>query len=156
MITIQNTAFESSMHLCDLLDLMTKDKIVAMITKLDEYISPNLKKAETVKRAAEMILRCPRMVLDDLNKNELQLVKSFIDAGANAYIECKMHKADYKLQKYGLVLTYEDDANQIWKLLMPDEVREAFARDIDESIKDKELHPKKLSRKERMIEDYLK
>ena len=31
------------------------------------------------------------------------------------------------LQKWGLVLTYEDETNSKWYLLMPDEVREALA-----------------------------
>lgn len=38
-----------------------------------------------------------------------------------------MRKTYYKLQQYGLVLTYKDMENEQWRMLMPDAVREAFA-----------------------------
>ena len=47
--------------------------------------------------------------------------------GPNRYVQHKMRKTPYKLQKFGLVLTYEDEVNQQWHMLMPDCVREAFA-----------------------------
>jgi hypothetical protein len=37
-----------------------------------------------------------------------------------------MRKTFYKLQQYGLVLTYEDLPNNQWHMLMPNEVREAL------------------------------
>ncbi len=43
MITIKNTEFQSNIRLCHLFNVLTKDQIVKIITKLDEYISPNLK-----------------------------------------------------------------------------------------------------------------
>ena len=55
MITIKNTEFQSNIRLCNLFNVLTKDQIVKIITKLDEYISPNLKKADTAVRAASMI-----------------------------------------------------------------------------------------------------
>ena len=81
MITIKNTKFKSAVRLCTVLNVLTKDKIVAIITKLDEYISPNLKKAETAVRAAGIILHDPMLVLEDLCKDELKLVKEFVKAG---------------------------------------------------------------------------
>ena len=47
--------------------------------------------------------------------------------GPNKYIQRKMRKTPYKLQKFGLVLTYEDEVCLQWHMLMPDCVREAFA-----------------------------
>ena len=32
--------------------------------------------------------------------------------GPNRYVQRKMRKTPYKLQKFGLVLTYEDEVNQ--------------------------------------------
>lgn len=155
MVTISNTDFKSDMRLCNVFNVVAKDKIVGTIIKLGEYISPNLKKGETAVRAADIILHNPLLVLDDLNKNELQLVKEFVAAGSNVYVERKMRKTFYKLQKYNLVLTYEDNGNQVWKMLMPDEVREAFARHIGEAMEYKELYPHKLSSKERAINAFL-
>ena len=40
-----------------------------------------------------------------------------------------MRKTFYKLQQYGLVLTYKDEANAEWHLLMSDEVRQSLEAD---------------------------
>ena len=151
MVTIKDTHFQSSIHLCDVLNVLTKDKIVAIITKLDEYISLNLKKADTAIRAANMILRDPMLVLEDLGKDELKLVKVFVDAGPNAYISRKIRKTPYKLQKYALVLTYEDFDKMEWRMLMPDEVRVAFSAHIEEAIAFKEKYPRKLTHKKKSL-----
>ena len=42
----------------------------------------------------------------------------------------KMRKTPYKLQKYLLILTYEDFAANEWKMLMPDCVRESLATSL--------------------------
>ncbi len=151
MITIKNTELKSAIKLCTVLNVLTKDEIVAIITKLDEYISPNLKKAETAVRAAGIILQDPMLVLEDLNKDELKLVREFVKAGPDAYISRKMRKTPYKLQKYALVLTHENYDTRQWEMLMPDEVREAFALHIDEAIAYKEKHPRKMSHKEKCM-----
>ena len=39
----------------------------------------------------------------------------------------KARKMPYKLQKFGLVVTYIDEVKGEWHMLMPDAVREAFA-----------------------------
>ncbi|MBV8040944.1 hypothetical protein HF895_15855 [Bacteroides sp. AN502] len=57
----------------------------------------------------------------------------------------------YKLQKYALVPTYEDFEAQLWQMLMPDAVRLSFAPYIDGAITFKEKHPRKLTRKERLL-----
>lgn len=151
MITIKNTELKSAIKLCTVLNVLTKDKIVAVITKLDEYISPNLKKTETAVRAAGIILHDPMLVLEDLNKDELKLVREFVEAGSDAYISRKMRKTPYKLQKYALVLTHENYATRQWEMLMPDEVREAFTPYIDEAIAYKEKYPRKMTHKEKCM-----
>ena len=85
MITIKNTQFTSDISLADIMNVMTKVKMLDICKKLDLHVNPNLKKDETARRVAR------------------------------------------ELQKFGLVLTYEDEVNQQWHMLMPDCVREAFA-----------------------------
>ena len=46
MVTLRNTDFKSDMRLCSALNVKTKSNAVYIITKLGEYISPNLKKDE--------------------------------------------------------------------------------------------------------------
>lgn len=66
-------------------------------------------------------------VLSQLCKSGLQLVDKFVKVGANQYIVVKQRKTLYKLQKFALVLTYEDFENGEWHLLMPDCVRQSLA-----------------------------
>lgn len=128
MITIQNTEFTSSVLLKDILLAMTKENMLKICKKLDLYVSPNLKKEATAQRVADELLNNPLNILCKLSKAELQLVDEFVNAGAGKYIIRKQRKTQYKLQKYALVLTYEDDKEEQWHLLMPDKVRESLAK----------------------------
>ena len=128
MITIKNTQFTSNISLAAIMNAMTKVKMLDICKKLDLYVSPNLKKDETARRVAREILDNPCDVLHVLNKQELEMVDEFVKSGPNKYVQRKMRKTPYKLQKFGLVLTYEDEVNQQWHMLLPDCVREAFAR----------------------------
>jgi hypothetical protein len=126
MITIIDTSFTSDISLVGILGVMTKVEMIKICDKLDLYVSPNLKKDETARRVAREILDNPDDVLHVLNKQELQIIDEFVKAGPNHYAVRKMRKTFYKLQQYGLVLTYEDLANNQWHMLMPNEVREAL------------------------------
>ena len=151
MITIDNTDLKSGMKLCDVLNVLTKGEIVSVIRKQDGYISPNLKKADTAIRAAGMMLEDPVPTLEAPGMDGLKLVKEFVQAGPDTYVPRKMRRTPYKLQKYALVLTHEDEGTQRWETLMPDEVREAFAPHIDGVIAWKEKHPRKMTRKEKCM-----
>ena len=127
MVTIKNTQFTSNVALCDVLFAMNKEKMLGIIKKLDLYVSPNLKKDETARRVARELLDNPISILCQLSKAELQIVYEFEKAGPNHYITRKMRKTFYKLQNFGLVLTYEDESRNEWQMLMPDCVRESLA-----------------------------
>jgi len=127
MVTIKNTQFTSNVSLAAILGVMTKVQMLDICKKLELYVSPNLKKDETARRVAREILENPDDVLHVLNKQELQMVDEFVKAGPNQYIVRKMRKTPYKLQKFGLVLTYGDVDKEQWHMLMPDSVREALA-----------------------------
>ncbi|WP_195288785.1 hypothetical protein [Bacteroides uniformis] len=86
-----------------------------------------MKKEETARRVAEGILSAPVNIMCSLCKAEHQLLEVFVTASANAYVVRKIRKTLYKLQKFGLVLTYEDDAKGEWHMLMPDSVRDSLA-----------------------------
>lgn len=58
----------------------------------------------------------------------------FVKAGPNKYVVRKMRKVPYKLQKFGLVLTYEDMVNEEWHMLMPDCVRESLAPEYEDFL----------------------
>ena len=128
MITIKHTNFKSNIALADILAVKTKAEMLKICDKLDLYVSPNLKKDETARRIAQEILYHPLQVLEQRCKSELQLLDKIEKAGANQYVVVKMRKTPYKLQKFGLVLTYEDYEKGEWHLLMPDCVRESLAK----------------------------
>ncbi len=130
MIAIKDTHFTSDINLADMLMVRTKEYMLDTCKKLDLYVSPNLKKEETARRIAQEILDNPLAVLCSLSKSELQLLDEFVKAGPNQYITKKMRKTPYKLQKYSLILTYEDFAASEWKMLMPDCVRESLATSL--------------------------
>ena len=113
MITINNTQFTSDISLAAIMNVMTKVKMIDICKKLDLYVSPNLKKDETARRIAREILENPCDVLHVLNKQELQMVDEFVKAGPNKYVQRKMRKTPYKHQKFGLVLTYEDEVKAL-------------------------------------------
>lgn len=129
MITISHTDFKSNISLASILAVKTKVDMLKICKKLDLYVSPNLKKDETARRLAYELINSPVEILCTLCKAELQLLDEFVKAGANAYITRKARKTEYKLQKYGLVLTYIDESNGEWKMLMPDSVRESLSVD---------------------------
>lgn len=126
MITIKNTGFTSDVHLSSILRVMTKEQMQKISKTLDLYVSPNIKKDEMAQRLASEILANPINVLCQLSKTELHLLDEIEQGGPNHYVQVKARKTFYKLQKFGLVLTYEDAANNQWHLLMPDEVRESL------------------------------
>ena len=106
--TIKNTDFKSNVSLAAMLMVRTKEYMLDTCKKLDLYVSPNLKKEETARHTAQEILGNPLAVLCNLTKSELQLVDEFVKEGLNQYITKKMHKTYYKLQKYSIILAYED------------------------------------------------
>lgn len=128
MITVKHTRFTSCVLLRDILLATIKEKMLAICKKLDLSVSPNLKKDVTAQRMADELIHNPLNILCKLSKAGLRLVDEFVNAGADKYVVCKRRKTEYKLQQYGLVLTYEDDANDQWHLLMPDQVRESLAQ----------------------------
>lgn len=147
-ITIKDRTFTSYISLASILNVMTKVEMLKICDKLELYVSPNLKKEETARRVAREILDNPEDVLHVLNKQELQLVDEFVKAGPNHYAVRKARKTYYKLQQYGLVLTYKDTASEEWHMLMPDEVRESLKDDYQTYLELAEAGTKLPSKKQ--------
>ncbi|WP_259326416.1 hypothetical protein [Segatella copri] len=93
MIVIPNKNFTAdSIRLVQLLNSTTKVNMLKTCDKLDLYVSPNLKKDETVRRIAQEMLDNPIEILSRLNKQELQMVDEFVKGDANTYVVRKMRK----------------------------------------------------------------
>ena len=148
MITIKDISWTSNLSLAAILGVMTKAEMLKICDKVDLYVSPNLKKDETARRVALEILANPEEVLHVLNKQELQILDEIVKAGPNHYAVRKARKMPYKLQKFGLVVTYIDAANDEWHMLMPDAVREAFAPYYEEYLNMAEAGAKLPSKKQ--------
>ena len=132
MVVIPNKNFTAdSIRLVQLLNSTTKVNMLKACDKLDLYVSPNLKKAETARRIVQEMLYNPIEILSRLNKQELQIVDEFVKGDSNTYVVRKMRKTQYKLQKLYLVLTYEDKENQEWHMLMPLELTKALSTSLN-------------------------
>lgn len=127
MITIPDKTFKSSLRLADILYVMKKDELLKIAKRLDFYVSPNVNKNKVASRLADSMLSEPIEIVSRLSKTELLLLEELLNAGPDTYVEKKWRKSLYMLQKWGLVLTYEDEPNGKQYLLMPDEVREVLA-----------------------------
>ena len=127
MITIPDKSFTSDINLEDIYYTMTKKEMLDICNKLDLYVSPNVSKDKTASRLADEVLGEPINVLHQLCKNELQLLDEFVKAGADKYIVRPIRQTHYKLQKYGLVVTYIAKDENKWYMLMPNSVRESLA-----------------------------
>lgn len=122
MVTIPNTDFKSNVKLANILYCKTKESMLKIANRLDLYVSPNIAKAKMATRLADEMLSNPIEIVSRLSKTELLLLEELLNAEKGTYIVKKARKAFYMLQKWCLVLTYEDVANGKWHLLMPDEV----------------------------------
>lgn len=132
MIAIPNKNFTAdNIRLVQLLNSPTKVNMLKACDKLDLYVSPNLKKDETSRRIAQEMLYNPIGILSRLNKQELHIVDEFVKGDNNTYVVRKMRKTQYKLQKLYLVVTYEDEENQEWHMLMPSELTKALSTSLN-------------------------
>lgn len=127
MVTIKDISFASNQKLSDILYVMKKDELLKIAKRLDLYVSPNVTKDKVANRLAASMLEEPIEIVSSLSKTELLLLEELIKAGPDSYLEKKWRKSLYMLQKWGLVLTYEEGAYDRQYLLMPDEVRKALA-----------------------------
>ena len=120
-----------NVSLFQILNSATKVNMLKVCKKFDLYVSPNLKKDETARRIALEVIDNPIEILSRLNKQELQIVKEFVQGDANTYVIRKMRKTPYILQKYYLVVTYCDQEKQEWHMLMPMNLRQSLAPSLD-------------------------
>lgn len=98
MITIPDKSFtSSSITLRQILDSMTKVKMLEICKKLDLYVSPNLRKDETALRLENEIFVSPDEVLYKLNKIELLALEEFMRGDDQTYVVRKMRKTPYML-----------------------------------------------------------
>lgn len=131
MITIPNTNYNArDIQLAQILNSTTKVNMLKILKKFDLYASPNLKKDETARRVADVVLDNPIEILSRLNKTELQIVDEFVKGGDDTYVVRKQRQTFYILQKYFLVVTYCDEAKGEWHMLMPKALRESLATSL--------------------------
>lgn len=97
--------------------------------KFDIYVSPNLRKDEIARRIAAELIANPIEILSRLSKTELQILDEFVMGDNTTYVVRKQRKTPYILQKYYLVLTYCDEENDEWHMLMPSDIRQALSTD---------------------------
>lgn len=130
MITLPNATYTADgIFLSQIFNSTTKVNMLKVCKKFDLYVSPNLKKDETARRLANEVIDNPIEILSRLSKSELQIIDEFVAGDNNTYVVRKQRKTPYILQKYYLVVTYCDNENNEWRMLMPSELRNALSTD---------------------------
>lgn len=129
MVTLPDKSYTAdSITLSQILGSTTKANMLKACTKFDLYVSPNLKKDETARRIAAELVSNPIEIVTRLSKVELQIVDEFVNGCNDTYVVRKERKQPYILQKYYLVVTYCDDEQAEWHMLMPSEMRNALSK----------------------------
>lgn len=128
MIAIPNSDYTSDIKMTDALSGVTKSEMFKIVKKLDLFVRQDLDGEELVTRFAEELIKADIEILCALDKHELKIVEEFVNGGPNTHVVRKMRIKPYLLQKYCLVLTYCEEENKQWHLLMPDEIRESLSK----------------------------
>ena len=127
LIITDNPQQTTGIELFQIYVAMTKEQLLKIAKKLDLWVSPNYTKQKTAERLSDEVLENPMEVVTRLAKAELQLLDEIVQAGPDKGVTRKSRKSYYMLQKLGLVVTYSDSNKQVWKMFMPDEVRDALS-----------------------------
>ncbi len=72
-----------------------------------------------------------QLILTSLPQEEIELVKQLVDAGPNTYIAVPKLDRFYWVQRFYMVVSYYETTSGTYHLVMPDEVREACARCLE-------------------------
>ncbi len=110
----------------------TKREMIEVAKMLGFRVSTRLQSPDYALRLADVMLENPKIVLSHLDNVELEILEKIIVAGDGEYTPVAIRDTVYKLQELGLTVTYVDEANQLWWLLMPKELRECLATHIQE------------------------
>ncbi len=112
----------------------TKREMIEVAKMLGFRVSTRLQSPDYALRLADVMLENPKIVLSHLDKAELEILEKIIAAGDGEYTPVSIRNTVYKLQELGLTVTYVDEVEQLWWLLMPKELRECLAPHIQEYI----------------------
>ena len=130
MITVPSKGYKADdISLLQILNSTTKANMLSVCKKFDLYVSPNVKKIETARRIADELMDNPIEVVSRLSKVELQIIDEFVNGDDTTYVVRKQRKTPYMLQKYFMVVTYCDDDQMEWHMLMPSDIRKALSAD---------------------------
>ncbi len=105
----------------------TKREMIEVAKMLGLRVSTRLQAPDYALRLADKMLENPLNILKYLDDTELRILKKIVDAGDGQYTSVEKRKTIYKLQELGLTVTYYDEADDLWWLLMPKELRECLA-----------------------------
>lgn len=101
MIVLPDTkTFDSSIRLVQLVGGVTKAEMLKVCNKLDLYVSPNLRKEETIRRVAQELLDSPIEILSNLNKQELQIIDEFVKGGATPMMFARCARPSTSFRNY--------------------------------------------------------
>ncbi len=112
----------------------TKREMIEVSKKVGLRVSTRLQAPDYAIKLADVILDNPATVLSHLDSTEQEILRNIIAAGDGNYTPVAIRDSIYKLQELGLTVTYVDEANHLWWLLMPKELRHSLSQHLPPTI----------------------
>ncbi len=123
----------TGLRLHSILFRTTKREMIEVSKMVGLRVSTRLQTPDFAIRLADVMLENPGTVLSHLDDTEKEILKKIIAAGDGAYTPVPIRDNIYKLQELGLTVTYVDEPNQLWWLLMPKELRDSLSEYLQSS-----------------------
>ncbi len=133
MIHLKKFEFPEEILLKDFLAFDSKTNLYKAAKSLGMYGYSQYSKAELVGEIAYYVIEHSYNVLSNLSLESLRLVKELVMCGHGGGIRVPVKEDGnlYQLQELDLVISFDDDRKDAVPMVMPDDVREAFADCID-------------------------
>ncbi len=144
MITLRRKDYNTAIRLGIVLPVSNKADLYEATKLMGVQGCSKYNKAELCDIIEDLLLHDTLpWILTTLPKEEIAIVKKLVDVGPNTYVEVPMRKDDsfYRIQKMFFVVSYEDNENRVYHMVMPDAVRENCAKYIDRFISQKQETP---------------
>lgn len=119
------------------LDIVNKETLLHVAQRLGiTGVAKSHSKEKMTEAISTFVLSHPEQCLQLFSVKELQLLKDFVDGGANTSIVRPNRKYYNTLRELLLVSTYHNKKERSLYFLLPDELRELFAPFLDKQIKE--------------------
>ncbi len=133
MIHLKEFEFPEKVLLKDYLAFDSKANLYKAAKSFGIHGCSQYSKPELENEIVSYIVEFPHCILSNLSLESLRLVKELVmyGPGSGIKVPVKEDGSLYQLQELNLVISFDDEKKEKVSMVMPDDVREAFADCID-------------------------